>query len=49
MSSRTHSPSGGTASPVGPVATPEDVGASFVPWLAALGADAFETIDFHAS
>ena len=49
MSSRTHSPSGGTANTGAPVAAPEDVRASFVPWLAALGADAFETIDCHAS
>ena len=49
MSSRTHSPSGGTANTAGPVAVTEDVGASFVPWLAAVGANSFETIDRHAS
>jgi hypothetical protein len=49
MSSRTHSPSGGTANTLEPVAVTEDVGASFVPWLAAVGADAFETIDNYAS
>lgn len=49
MSSRTHSPSGATANTVGPIAAPGDVGASFVVWLAAVGADVFETIDCHAS
>ena len=49
MSSPTHSPSGGKANTVGPAAAPEDVGASFVLWLAAVGAGAVETIDGHAS
>jgi hypothetical protein len=49
MSSRTRSPSGGTENTVGPVAVPEDVGASLVLWLAAGGAGAFETIDGRAS
>ena len=44
MSSRTHSPSGGTVNMVRPVAAPKDVRASFVLWLAAVGAGVFETI-----
>lgn len=44
MSARTHSPSGGTVNMVGPVAAPKDIRASFVLWLAAVGAGLFETI-----
>jgi hypothetical protein len=44
MSSGTHSPAGGEAAVVGPVAAPNDVRASFVLWLAAVAAGVFETI-----
>ena len=49
MSSPTYPSSGGTANTLGPIAAPEDVGASFVLWLAAVGAVVFESIDGHAS
>jgi hypothetical protein len=44
MSSGTHSPAGGEVAVVGPVATPNDVRASFVLWIAAVAAGVFETI-----
>ena len=44
MSSATQSPAGGEAAVVGPVTAPNDVRASFVLWLAAVGAGVFETI-----
>jgi hypothetical protein len=49
MGARTCSPSGGTTSTVGPVAVTGDAGASFVPWLAAVGAGMFGPIDSRAS
>jgi len=49
MGSPTHPPSGVTANRVLTVAAPEDVGASYVLWLAAVGVGVFETIDAHAS
>jgi hypothetical protein len=45
MRARTHSPSSsGEATPVGPVATPGEVRASFALWLAAIAAAVFETV-----